>query len=108
MCVYAQLLQSCLFATPWTMAHEASLSIGFSWQEYWSGLPCPPPGDLPDPRIEPTSPVSPTVQVDSLPLSHQRSKYIQIVHTHAHIYIPLPQETFFNGRKAIQIEIFAK
>ena len=61
---------------------------------------CPPPGDLPDPRIEPTSPVSPTLQVDSLPLSHQRSKYIQIVHTHAHIYIPLPQETFFNGMKS--------
>ena len=45
-----------LFATPWTAAHQAPLSMGFSRQEYWSGLPCPPPGDLPDPGIELTSP----------------------------------------------------
>ena len=38
-----------LFATPWTVASQASLSMGFSRQEYWSGLPCPPPGDLPNP-----------------------------------------------------------
>ena len=54
-----------LFATPWT--HQAPLSMGFSRREYWSGLPCPPPGDLPDPRIEPGSPA---LQADSLPLSH--------------------------------------
>ena len=41
--------------------------MGFSRQEHWSGLPCPPPGDLPDLGIEPTSPVSPALQVDSLP-----------------------------------------
>ena len=45
-----------LFATPWTVAHQASLSTGFPGQEYWSGLPFPPPGDLPDPGIEPESP----------------------------------------------------
>ena len=45
-----------LFATPWTVAHQASLSVGFSRQEYWSGLPFPSPGDLPDPGIEPRSP----------------------------------------------------
>ena len=39
--------------TIWTLAHQAPLSMGFSRQEYWSGLPCPPPGDLPDPEIEP-------------------------------------------------------
>ena len=44
-----------LFATPWTAAHEAPLSMGFSRQEYWSWLPCPPPGDLPDPGIKPLS-----------------------------------------------------
>ena len=44
-----------LFATPWTVAHQAPLSMGFFRQEYWSGLACPPPGDLPDPGIEPTS-----------------------------------------------------
>ena len=41
--------------TPWTVAHKAPLSTGFSQQEYGSGLPCPPPGDLPDPGIEPKS-----------------------------------------------------
>ena len=48
-----------LFATPQTVAHQAPLSMGFSRQEYWSGLPCPPPGDLPDPRMEPVSLMSP-------------------------------------------------
>ena len=44
-----------LFATPWTIAHQAPLSMGFFRQGYWSGLPCPPPGDLPDSGIKPTS-----------------------------------------------------
>ena len=44
-----------LFATPWTSARQAPLSMGFSKQEYWSGLPFPSTGDLPDPRIEPGS-----------------------------------------------------
>ena len=42
-------------ATPWTVARQAPLSVGFSRQKYWSGLPCPPPGDLPDPRIKGSS-----------------------------------------------------
>ena len=46
------------FATLWTVAHQAPLSMGFSRQKYWNGLPCPPPGDLLDPRIEPQSFVS--------------------------------------------------
>ena len=45
-----------LFATPWTVAHQAPPSMRFSRQEYWSGMPFPPPGDLPDPGIEPRSP----------------------------------------------------
>ena len=49
--------------TPWTVAHQSPLSMGFSRQEYWSGLSCPPPGDLPNPGIEPRSA---TLQVDSL------------------------------------------
>ena len=48
-----------LFATPWTIARQAYLSIGFSRQEYWSGLPCPPSGDLPDPGIKLKSLISP-------------------------------------------------
>ena len=47
------------FLTPWTIAHQAPLSMGFSRQEYWSGLPFPPPGDLPNPGIKPTSLMSP-------------------------------------------------
>ena len=58
--------QSCLTVTPRTVAHQAPLSIGFPRQECWSGLPCPLPGDLPDPGIKPESPVSPALQVDSL------------------------------------------
>ena len=46
-----------LFASPWTVARHAPLAMGFSRQEYWSGLPFPSPGDLPDPGIEPASPV---------------------------------------------------
>ena len=52
-----------LSATPWTVAHQASPSMGFSRQEYWSGLPFPSPGDLPDPGIEPRSP---TLEADAL------------------------------------------
>ena len=44
-----------LFAALWTVAHQALLSMRFSRQEYWSGLPCPPPGDLPNPETEPVS-----------------------------------------------------
>ena len=57
LCVHAQLL-SCvqIFAIPWAVIYQAPLAVGFSRQEYWSGLPFPTPGDLPDPRIEPGSP----------------------------------------------------
>ena len=47
-----------LFVTPWTVAHQAPLSMGFSWHEYWSGLPLPSPGDISDPGIKPVSFVS--------------------------------------------------
>ena len=47
--------------TLWTVARQAPLSRGFPTQAYWNGLPCPPPGDLPNPGIEPTSPASPAV-----------------------------------------------
>ena len=50
-----------LFLTLWTVAHQAPLSTEFSKQEYWSGLPCPPPRDLPNPGIEPTSLISPAL-----------------------------------------------
>ena len=50
-----------LFVTLWTIAHQAPLSRGLFTQEYWSGLPCPAPGDLPDPGIEPMSLMSPVL-----------------------------------------------
>ena len=52
-----------LLVTPWTAAHQGPLSMGFSRQEYWSGVPFPSPGDLPDPGIKPGSPA---LQADSL------------------------------------------
>ena len=56
-CMYAGVLSHVwLFVTPWTVANQTLLSMEFSRQEYWSGLLCPPPGDLPNPGIEPTSP----------------------------------------------------
>ena len=70
-CMHAQSLSHVqLFVTLWTVACQDPLSIGFFRQEYCSGLPFPPLGDLPDPGIEPASPVS---QADSLPLNHQGS-----------------------------------
>ena len=64
-----------LFATPWTVPCQAPLSTGFLRQDYWSGLPFPPPRDLPNPGTEPNSPA---LQADSLPLSHQGSSEPQI------------------------------
>ena len=58
-------------ATPWTVAWQAPLSMRFPRQEYWSGLPFLPPGDLPDPGIKPASPMSPALQANSLLLSHR-------------------------------------
>ena len=61
-----------LSMTPWTIAHQAPLSMGFSRQEYWSGLPCPSPGHLPYPGIKPESLMSPALQVDSFPAEPPR------------------------------------
>ena len=70
MLCYAQLF-SCIrfFATPWTVARQAPLSMEFPRQEYWSGLPFLTPGDLPDPGMEPTSLLSPTLATGPLPLA---------------------------------------
>ena len=60
--------------TLWAVVRQAPLSMGFLGQEYWSGLPFPPPGDLPDPGREPAPPA---LQADSLPQSHQGSPVLQ-------------------------------
>ena len=64
-------------ATPWTVACQPPLSLGFPSQEYWSGLPFTPLGDPHAPGIEPGSPVAPAFQVYSLPLSHHGSPIFQ-------------------------------
>ena len=60
-CVRAKWLQSQFFVTLWTVAHQAPLSMGFSRQEFWSELPCPPPGELLNPGTEPASLMSPAL-----------------------------------------------
>ena len=78
MCVHARawsVIMSDSFVTPWTVARQAPLSMGFSRKESWSGLPFHPPGDLPNPGIEHGSPA---LQADSLPLRHQGSPTINI------------------------------
>ena len=83
MYVHTKSLRLRLFTVLWTVACWAPLSMGFSRQLYWNGLPCPPPGDLPNPRIEPVFPETPALQVDSSLLSHQGSPrvkgYTQII-----------------------------
>ena len=64
MCMPSHFSDAQLFVIQWTIACQAPLSMGFSRQEYWSGLPCSPPGDLPNPGIKPTFP---TLQADSSP-----------------------------------------
>ena len=77
-----KLAQSCptlcdqLFATPWTVGHQVPLSMEFSRQEYWSGLPFPLPRDLPDPGIKPRFPA---LQVDPLLLSHWGSPSYELI-----------------------------
>ena len=90
--MHAKLLQLCLTVTVWTVPHQAPLSMGFSRQEHWSGLPCLPPGDLPDPKIKPVSLISPAlaggfftssatweaqIQADKRPKPTPRERYTQ-------------------------------
>ena len=74
--------------TLWTVAYQVPLSMGFSRQDYLNGLPCPPPGDLPDPGIEPVSPVTPALQVDSLLLSQRGSPNKYAVYISNGIHVP--------------------
>ena len=91
-------------ATPRTIAHQAPLSMGFFRQEYWSGLPYPPPGDLLNPGIESTSPVSPSLQGDSLPLRHWGSLRPKLHEDKHHLSLK-PERTKQNLRTAHDGEI---
>ena len=95
-CVCAQALSHFnrvqLFVTLWTVAHQDPLSMGFSRQEYWSGLPYAPSGDLPDPGIKPASLMSPALTVGSLPLAPpgkpvNDSKYKFNINTKLNLYL---------------------
>ena len=77
-CLLSCFIRVWLLVTPWTVASQAPLSLSFSRQEYWSGLPGPPPGDLLDPRFKPTSPVIPALQVESLPTESPGNPLISI------------------------------
>ena len=73
-CMLSHFSRALLFATLWTAAGQAPLSLAFSRQEYWSGLPCPSPGNLLDPGIKPASPPAfLALQLDFLLQSHQGS-----------------------------------
>ena len=74
-----------LLATPWTVAYQVSLSMGFSRQEYWSGLPFPSPGDLPDPGIEPRSPAMQADALPSEPLGKPQIVYAKIKILHKNL-----------------------
>ena len=77
--------QSCLtLCNPWTLAHQASPSMGFSRQEYWSGLPFPSPRDLPDPGIKPRSPA---LQADALTSEPPGKPEVQIGTQQTHLYL---------------------
>ena len=72
----------------WTVAHQAPLSVGFSRQEYWSGLPCPPPEDLSYPGIKPASHMPPNWQAASLPLvPPEKPTYAHYMYINIYIYI---------------------
>ena len=84
--IYMQcvLIHFVFFVTPWTVARQAPLSTGFSQQDYWSGLPCPSPGDLPNQGMKPGSPA---LQVDSSLLSHWGNYVIYTICNIWHISI---------------------
>ena len=75
-----------LFATPRTVTRQAPLSMGLSWQEYWNGLPFHPPGDLPDPRIKPTSPASPALAGTFFYSRDTAEETIDVARSKAHAY----------------------
>ena len=85
-CVLSHFTYVRLFTTLWTVAHHAPLSMGFCRQEYWSGFPCPPPGDLSDPGIKLASSVAPALQVDSLLLSHKGHPNFSLLPTKVFVF----------------------
>ena len=94
--MHAKLLPSDvqLFVTLWTVAYQAPLSMGFSRQEYWSGLPCPPPGDLSYPGIAPMSLTSPAL-VGGFFTTSTTYTFI-FTHIHMSLYFKPPKNVYEN------------
>ena len=85
--------KSCLIrATPWTVASQAPLSVGFSQHEYWSGLPFPTPGDLPNPGIKSGSP---GLQADSLSTEAPGKPVYKSAHVYIHPFIYISIDVYF-------------
>ena len=82
-----------LFVTLWTVACQAHLSMGFSWQEYWSGLPCPLPGNLPDPGIKYVSITSPAL-ASGFFATETLGKPIYFIHSINSVYKSIPISQF--------------
>ena len=98
-------------ATPWTVAHQAPPSMGFSRQEYWSGLPFPSPGDFPNPGIEPRSPTFPADTITSEPPGKPRTVLQEELKTplyHSIINLPsfLITNTFSDYKTDYFVNIF--
>ena len=98
------------FASPWTVAHQAPLFMGFSRQEYWSGLPCPSPGDPPDPETELTSLMSPALASGSLTTgatckAQHKSSHRQCVNEQGRL---CPSEILFVAQMFEFLTIFAR
>ena len=96
--------------TPWTVACQVPLSMGFPRQEYWSVLPFPIPGDLPDPGVEPASPVSPalasgffTTPPPGMPIHMFKAKYLFLFTSLLTSFIKSLTLLSFSGKEIIQI-----
>ena len=97
------------FATPWIVAHQVPLSMGFFRQEYWSGLLCPPPGDLPDPGVKPTSLMSPalaggffTASINHLPWKTSRMLIFIVESASQHTILQHPSSGFPSQNKSLK------
>ena len=101
-CVCQSLSHVQLFATPWTVARQASMSMGFSRQEYWSGLPFSSPADLPYPGIKSWSSAS---QADSLLFELHMCIYV-CTHIHTYIHIPHNRPISLQGNYLREIKIY--
>ena len=88
MCMFSHFSRVWLCATPWTVAQQAPLSMGFSRQEYWSGLPLPSPGDLPYPGIEPTALISPVLADEFFTVSATWEAHFTFIQTQMLILSP--------------------